>query len=49
LHVLGHDHEFPEEARFMRREERRLARMIGLPWPYQVGEERSRRRTPGRD
>ncbi|MDQ2663775.1 MAG: rRNA maturation RNase YbeY [Candidatus Eremiobacteraeota bacterium] len=34
LHVLGHDHEEPVESRRMRAEERRLARTIGMPWPY---------------
>lgn len=34
LHVLGHDHERPGEARRMRAEERRLAAAAGLPWPY---------------
>ena len=30
LHLLGHDHEADEEARVMRREERRLRRALGL-------------------
>ncbi|HET9028966.1 MAG TPA: rRNA maturation RNase YbeY [Candidatus Aquilonibacter sp.] len=34
LHILGHDHEVPSEARAMRREERRLADAIAMPWPY---------------
>lgn len=34
LHLLGHDHESPREGATMRREERRLAAAIGLPWPY---------------
>jgi probable rRNA maturation factor len=34
LHVLGHDHEQPEERELMTREERRLASVIALPWPY---------------
>jgi probable rRNA maturation factor len=34
LHVLGHDHERADERRAMISEERRLARAIGLPWPY---------------
>ncbi|MBC5810555.1 MAG: rRNA maturation RNase YbeY [Candidatus Eremiobacteraeota bacterium] len=34
LHVLGHDHERAAERAQMEREERRLARAIGLPWPY---------------
>jgi probable rRNA maturation factor len=35
LHLVGHDHEAPPERARMRREERRLARAIGLPWPYE--------------
>ncbi len=34
LHLLGHDHVAVTERRAMRREERRLAKAIGLPWPY---------------
>lgn len=34
LHVLGHDHMQPEERRAMEAEERRLAGVIGMPWPY---------------
>jgi len=34
LHVVGHDHERAGERRAMEAEERRLARAIGLPWPY---------------
>lgn len=34
LHVLGHDHEEPEERAAMEAEERRLAAAIGMPWPY---------------
>jgi probable rRNA maturation factor len=34
IHLLGHDHELPRERAAMRREERRLAAAIGLPWPY---------------
>lgn len=34
LHLLGHDHHKPDERRRMEREERRLARAIGMPWPY---------------
>ena len=30
LHLLGHDHEHDDEARVMRREERRLRRELGL-------------------
>jgi probable rRNA maturation factor len=37
LHITGHDHELPEERRAMRREERRLAEAINLPWPYARG------------
>jgi probable rRNA maturation factor len=36
LHLLGHDHEEARERARMEREERRLARAIGLPWPYSV-------------
>lgn len=35
LHVLGHDHEKAAERRAMEREERRLAKAIGMPWPYE--------------
>ncbi|MBV9717817.1 MAG: rRNA maturation RNase YbeY [Candidatus Eremiobacteraeota bacterium] len=34
LHLQGHDHIEPAERRMMRREERRLAQAIALPWPY---------------
>jgi probable rRNA maturation factor len=34
LHLLGHDHERARERAAMEREERRLARVIGMPWPY---------------
>ncbi|MBV9333953.1 MAG: rRNA maturation RNase YbeY [Candidatus Eremiobacteraeota bacterium] len=34
LHLKGHDHEAVAERRVMRREERRLADAIALPWPY---------------
>lgn len=34
LHVLGHDHEEPDERAEMEAEERRLAAAIGMPWPY---------------
>jgi probable rRNA maturation factor len=34
LHVLGHDHMEPDERRAMEAEERRLAAVIGMPWPY---------------
>lgn len=34
LHLLGHDHEEPRERARMVREERRLALLLGLPWPY---------------
>ncbi len=33
-HLLGHDHRRPAERKKMRREERRLADSIGMPWPY---------------
>lgn len=35
LHVLGHDHEKPLERAVMEAEERRLAAVIGMPWPYE--------------
>jgi probable rRNA maturation factor len=34
LHLCGHDHLEPGERRVMEREERRLAEVIGMPWPY---------------
>jgi probable rRNA maturation factor len=34
LHVMGHDHEEPDERTVMEAEERRLAAAIGMPWPY---------------
>lgn len=34
LHLLGHDHEEAAERSRMQREERRLAKSIGLAWPY---------------
>ncbi len=34
LHVVGYDHEIAGQRRTMLREERRLARLIDLPWPY---------------
>jgi probable rRNA maturation factor len=34
-HLLGHDHEEEHERRRMVREEKRLARAIGLAWPYE--------------
>jgi probable rRNA maturation factor len=34
LHVLGHDHERADERRVMVAAERRLAKAIGLEWPY---------------
>lgn len=36
LHVLGHDHMEPEERATMEAEERRLADVIGMPWPYDL-------------
>lgn len=36
LHLCGHDHEKAAERREMEREERRLAEVIGLPWPYEA-------------
>jgi probable rRNA maturation factor len=38
LHVLGHDHIEAEERAVMEAEERRLARAIGMPWPYDENE-----------
>jgi ssRNA-specific RNase YbeY (16S rRNA maturation enzyme) len=40
LHLCGHDHHVPAQRRRMEREERRLAHVIGMPWPY---DERKRR------
>ncbi len=37
LHLTGHDHEKAGERARMEREERRLARAIGMPWPYLEG------------
>jgi probable rRNA maturation factor len=37
LHLCGHDHLIPAQRRAMEREERRLARAIGMPWPYRSG------------
>jgi probable rRNA maturation factor len=34
LHLMGHDHHRRGERIRMEREERRLARAIGMPWPY---------------
>lgn len=34
LHVLGHDHEKARERARMEAEERRLAGVIGMRWPY---------------
>jgi probable rRNA maturation factor len=34
LHLLGHDHMQAEERKRMEKEERRLAKAIGMPWPY---------------
>jgi probable rRNA maturation factor len=35
LHLVGHDHVRAAERRVMEREERRLARAIAMPWPYE--------------
>ena len=35
LHVLGHDHMEAGERALMEAEERRLARAIDMPWPYE--------------
>jgi len=34
LHIIGHDHEEPDERARMESEERRLADAIGMRWPY---------------
>jgi probable rRNA maturation factor len=34
LHLAGHDHMEPAERAVMEAEERRLADVIGMPWPY---------------
>jgi probable rRNA maturation factor len=34
LHLLGHDHHAPGERAVMEAEERRLAGVISMPWPY---------------
>ncbi len=34
LHLAGHDHLEPGERAVMEAEERRLARAVGMPWPY---------------
>ncbi|MBV9148529.1 MAG: rRNA maturation RNase YbeY [Candidatus Eremiobacteraeota bacterium] len=34
LHVIGHDHQRADERRKMKAEERRIAKVIGMPWPY---------------
>lgn len=34
LHLLGHDHMEAGEREVMEAEERRLASVIGMPWPY---------------
>ncbi len=36
LHLTGHDHIQASQASVMRREERRLAAAIDLPWPYRA-------------
>jgi probable rRNA maturation factor len=35
LHLLNYDHVTAAQRRMMRREERRLAEAISLPWPYE--------------
>ncbi len=37
LHLLGHDHEAAHDRTRMVAEERRLAKLIGLAWPYAAG------------
>ena len=34
LHVIGHDHHRADERKRMKAEERRIAKAIGMPWPY---------------
>ena len=34
LHVIGHDHKRADERKRMKAEERRIAKAIGMPWPY---------------
>jgi len=34
LHVIGHDHQRADERKRMKAEERRIAKAIGMPWPY---------------
>jgi len=34
LHVIGHDHARADERKRMRAEERRIAAVIGMHWPY---------------
>ncbi len=34
LHVVGHDHQRADERKRMKAEERRIAKAIGMPWPY---------------
>ena len=34
LHVIGHDHQRTDERKRMKAEERRIAKAIGMPWPY---------------
>ncbi|MBV9402394.1 MAG: rRNA maturation RNase YbeY [Candidatus Eremiobacteraeota bacterium] len=34
LHVVGYDHEQSDDRSKMRAEERRIAKAIGMPWPY---------------
>ena len=41
LHLCGHDHYIPHERELMDAEERRLADVIGMPWPYLSGERES--------
>lgn len=36
LHLTGHDHLDAPDRKLMRREERRLAAAIALPWPYRA-------------
>lgn len=38
LHLLGHDHEVPAEARIMEQRERELLAGLGIPDPYEAPE-----------
>jgi probable rRNA maturation factor len=36
LHIMGHDHMEPDERAEMETQERRLAGVIHMPWPYEL-------------